>query len=167
MVVAVIVMRSLDTRLVCKQDTFCMMKPWREEKKKLWEQMKISWPSASIAARVSSSISSSHPQKIIMFSERERFGNIFFLTLSHSVSSAHTVTLWSSYKWNEILLPASLFLTALSNYASLKQTLLEERGCLFAQCTPFTACAPFLLFSSLVSHSLVFNVMAGIRQEYR
>lgn len=42
--------------------------------------MKISCPSASTAAWVTSSISSPHPQNI-MFLERKRFGNIFFHAL--------------------------------------------------------------------------------------
>lgn len=42
--------------------------------------MKISRPSASTAAWVTSSISSRHPQNI-MFLERKGFANIFFLVL--------------------------------------------------------------------------------------
>ena len=76
--VGVIVMRSLDARwsaLVCEHDTFCMMKPCREKKQK-----KTLGANENFMAQClhSSSISSSHPRKIIMFLERKRFGSIFF-----------------------------------------------------------------------------------------
>lgn len=109
------------------------------EKKKKTNKKKTLGANENFMAQClhSSSISSSHHRKIIMFLERKRFGSIsfspsfsllyFFLSLYLPYTHSRTVILKNlmQIKQNTAPLPGfslQRFLTALCNYASLKHT---------------------------------------------
>ena len=108
-------MQSLDTHLVCKHDTFCMMKPRR--KKKTLGANENFMAQCLHSNPVQLFHLDSPPSKNNHVLGEEKVWKHFFspsFFLLHSVSNTHTVTLWSltiSHKWNEASLYSPIFLT--------------------------------------------------------